>query len=287
MEMDNCCWSEGNYTSVPKHIVKSIEDIFSSFNSTTFCEDAIADIHQVEARDQNNKDMKGEHKWAVCIESPRLKKAGRPQVNSMDSESSQKISYQALRSSSSPLSISDLKSIKWARASPQHMMGLHAETALLMHLDNTKLWDMAGTFWHHHLLHFGSVYKSKEQGPGSKGSKCTGPLLCLGSNGTYGAVLAWPLTSVTWTMEKNGSASSHEQPKQCTAFELSVGPVKTGHLCWIFALDWKDLVAIPTKVVCPARLQHLGLHASSHKPAVMLLKVQPQAAMISVVYILA
>ncbi len=282
MEMDDCCWSKGKYTSVPEHILQSIKDIFSSFNSTKLCKDAIHDIHQVEARDQDNKAMTGEHRWAVCIQSPRLTNSGRLQVKTRDIGLTQKISYQA--KSATTLTMSGLNSIKWARASPQNIMGLTAETALLMHLDNTKRWDMAETFWHHHLLHFGSVYKAKQQGPGSTGSKCTGPLLCLGSNGTHGAVLAWPLTSITWTMATTGSASSHQQPKQCEAFELSVDPVKTGHLCWMFALDWKDLVAIPTKVVCPARLQHLGLCASSHNPAIMLLKVQPQ---ISVIFILA
>ena len=55
---------------------------------------------------------------------------------------------------------------------------------------------------------------------------CTGSLLCLGSNGTYGAVLAWPLTSVTWIMASVGSASSHQQPIQYKAVELFMGPVK-------------------------------------------------------------
>jgi hypothetical protein len=283
MEMHYHCWCRGNYTSVPEHILQHIKDIFSSFNSTKFCEDAIHDIRQVETRDQNNKAVNGTHKWAVCIESPRLSTAGRPQVqpsaNDIGPARSQNISFQAAPAND-PMVISDLMHrTKWDTANSQTIMGIPGETALLMHMDNKKLWDLAGNCWHHHFLRLGSVYKATEQGPGSNGSSCTGPLLCLGSIGNDGAALAWPLTSVTWTVPSTGSASSHQQPIQHEAFELSMCPVNTGHLSWIFALDWKDLVAIPTKVVCPASLQHLGLHASSHTPAIMLMKVQPPAAL--------
>ena len=284
MEMYDCCRRKGNYTSVPGHILQSIKDIFSSFNSTKFCKDAIHDVRQVETRDQNNKAVNGEHKWAVCVESPRLSTAGRPQVqpsaNDIGPARSQKISFQAAPAND-PMVISDLMHrTSWATASSQTVMGISGETALLMHMDNNKLWELAGNCWHHHLLRLGSVYKAREQGPGSKGSSCTGPLLCLGSIGSYGAVLAWPLTRVTWTVATTGSASSRQQPIQHEAFELSMGPVETGHLSWIFALDWNDLMAIPTKVMCPASLQQLGLHASSHNPAIMLMKVRPQADLV-------